>query len=140
MDLCIKGNVALVIGGSTGIGLSIASLLLEEGCTTIINSRSKENLEIASEKIKFDLTISADISKPINSLKTIEKVILEFGKLDILVFCIGSGKSVPKGEETYEEWLKVFNTNFFSATNIIKDATTFGENLRKNYMYFIYMW
>ena len=55
MDLRIKDKVALVIGGSTGIGLSIASQLLEEGCTTIINGRSKENLKIASEKIKFDL-------------------------------------------------------------------------------------
>jgi 3-oxoacyl-[acyl-carrier protein] reductase len=72
MDLCIEGKVALVSGGSRGIGLAIAEQLLREGARVVITGRSLESLElaesvlgkIAADKafaIPADMTISDDV-------------------------------------------------------------------------------
>ena len=49
------------------------------------------------------------------------------GDIDILVCNVGSGSSVPPGQETYDEWHKVFAVNFFSATNLIEASLDFLE-------------
>ena len=54
--------------------------------------------------------------------KLINHTIKKWGKLDILVCNVGSGRSVLPGNETFKEWKRIFDSNFFATTNIIETA------------------
>jgi 3-oxoacyl-[acyl-carrier protein] reductase len=58
--------------------------------------------------------------KPEQARGVVEKVLAAFGKLDVLVCNVGSGRSVPPGAETNEEWLRVFELNLWSTTNMVE--------------------
>lgn len=122
MNLNLENKVVFVTGSSRGIGLSIAKSFLCEGAKVILNGRSKKELDVAlnfcdssnANAIVADLTRASDIDN------LIKKIIDLYGQLDILVCNIGSGRSVPPGEESSEEFLRVFEINFLTASNIIQ--------------------
>lgn len=118
----LKGKTALVTGASSGIGFGIARDLSKAGCKLIINSSSKEKIYSASKKIAGSIPLHADITCPEQSKNLLEEVRLHTGCIDILVCNVGSGSSVEPGKENYIEWQKMFNVNFFSATNIIENS------------------
>lgn len=116
MKLNLKNKIALVTGSTKGIGLSIAKNLEDEGCIVIYNGRRK--FPKKSNYLKADVTKINDCKKLISDIKK------KYGKLDILVCNVGSGKSVPTGKETIKDWEKMFSLNFYSSINLIK----FAEN------------
>ena len=118
----LRGKTALITGSSKGIGLGIAKVLHQAGCQVILNGR-KENALIAAqnqlgeERCGF---IKGDVSK-IEDAKVIAQTVFDtFGPLDILVCNVGSGASVPPGEESAEEWQRVFTANLWSTTNMVE--------------------
>jgi len=121
MDLELKGKNALVTGSSKGIGFAIASQLHNEGCNITINGRNLESLENSasffSERIH---NCAADVTNKKECEKLVKDTIDHWGSLDILVCNVGTGTSVKPGNEDYEEWIKVFQNNFFSTTNVIE--------------------
>jgi len=125
----LKGKVALVTGASSGIGFGIAKSLSNQGCKVIINSKSKSKLKNASKKIQGSIPIAADLScdkaadKFVNTIKEHTKYI------DILICNIGNSSSVAPGKENYVEWKKMFDSNFYTATNVIESAK---KMIRKN--------
>ncbi len=121
MDLKIKNKIVLVTGSSRGIGKCIAAKLSEEGCKVVLNSRNKAELKKTSEEIPNSIYISGDVSKPIECKAIYKEILDTYGKLDSLICNVGSGKSVPQGQENKFEWVKSFDTNFYSATNIIEE-------------------
>ena len=121
MNLNLFGKVAFVSGSSRGIGLDIAKKLHSEGCKVAINSRNKIALEEVSKKSLYgSYAISGDLTNPEIARSVIDKVKKHFGKIDILVCNVGSGKSVSPGNENYDEWIKMINLNLLSATNIVE--------------------
>lgn len=128
MDLHLDGKTALVTGSTKGIGLAIAKRLKEEGCNVIINSRNQVDIDKLVKEYGFS-GIKADVTSQSDANILINKSIKEFGKIDIVVCNVGSGRSVSPSEETYEEWQRVFNLNLFSTTNTVKSAY---EEIRKN--------
>ncbi len=116
MKLNLKNKIALVTGSTKGIGLSIAKNLEDEGCIVISNGRRK--CPKKSNYLKADVTKINDCKKLISDIKK------KYGKLDILVCNVGSGKAVPTGKETIRDWEKMFSLNFYSSINLIK----FAEN------------
>ena len=122
MDLNLRGKVALVTGASKGIGESIARSLYSEGCRLAINGRNAVNLEKVAAELPGSLAILADVTKADQAKKMIKKVVKTLGHLDNLVCNVGSGSSVPPGEENYEEWNRVFSTNLWSTTNTVEAA------------------
>ena len=118
----LKGKTALVTGASSGIGFGIACDLSKAGCKVIINSRSKKKLEAASKKIPGSIPIHADITSPEQSKDLLKKVRLHSDNIDILVCNVGSGSSVAPGKESYKDWQKMFDINFFSTTNVIENS------------------
>ena len=125
MNLELAGKSVLISGGSRGIGLAIAKLFAQEGSSVGIVARQSEDLLKAQNEIGRVCSVYAvdvtDASACARLIKDIEKSI---GRLDVLVTCVGSGASVPPGEETAEEWLRVIALNLFSATNLISAATS----------------
>lgn len=121
MNLELHNKIALVTGSSDGIGFAIAQALQEEGCQLVLNGRDAGHLETAVTKLgKKPAAFVGDVSKPAEALALVQSVLERFGRLDILVCNVGSGKSVSAGEESYEEWQRVFGINFFSATNMVE--------------------
>ncbi len=90
MDLKLKGKVAVVTGGSQGIGKGIARALAREGCAVAIVARHKETLEAAAREIKAETGIDvgafpADMTVTEEVNRAIEAIAAAFGRIDILV-------------------------------------------------------
>ena len=113
MDLGLSGKTALVTGSGRGIGLTIDRALYTEGCNVALNSRSELSLQAIAQDGSDGLsdrssTHVADVTDPKACQALVQSVIDQWGRLDILVCNVGSGASVPPGQETPEEWQRVF--------------------------------
>src|SRR5947207_1286388 len=95
MDLKLGGKVALVTGGSLGIGKGIARVLAREGADVAICARRKDVLEAAADEIRREtgrraLAIAADLTKVDDAKNVVESAARQLGRLDILVNNAGS--------------------------------------------------
>lgn len=129
MDLNLNNKNFLVTGSTRGIGLSIAKELLIERSSVIITGRNTSTYdEIKTELSDNHCFLSADLCTDDGINKVIDHV-KSIGGLDGIVFNLGSGASVPPGQETHEEWKRVFDINFFSATTLMEKIGPFlNEN------------
>lgn len=116
------GKTALVTGSSRGIGRAIASLLHAGGCRVVLNARDAAALEMAASSLPGVLSVPGDVTHPGEAQRVVAEAVAALGKLDILVCNVGSGKSVPPGDETPEEWQRVFALNLWSTTNCVEAA------------------
>lgn len=123
MELSFTGKTALVTGASRGIGLAIATALHREGCCVALNARQLNPLQQASSQLPGSLPISGDVSCFPEAQRVMAEVIAAWGRLDILICNVGSGRSVPPGAETPEEWQRMFALNLWSTTNMVTAAT-----------------
>jgi len=121
MELELSGKIALVTGSSRGIGRAIAETLYAEGCSIVLNGRNTTDLTAAAA-LPGSLAISGDVTRPEEVQRIVAAVLAKFGRLDILVCNVGSGRSVPPGDETHEEWQRVFALNLWSTINTVEAA------------------
>lgn len=124
MNLELDGKVALITGSSSGIGLAIARQLSEEGCKVVLNGRDPERLNKARSYLPEATCVLADVRDPDACQTMVAEVLAIHGQLDILVCNVGSGASVPPGQETPSEWQRVLDINLLATTNAIWAATT----------------
>ena len=98
----LKGQVAIVTGGGTGIGLAIARRLGELGARIVIGSRNSENLEKGSAELRHagldPLCVQVDVRKPEQVDEMVERSVKHFGRVDILINN-AAGNFVCKAEE-----------------------------------------
>src|SRR5207248_1137350 len=98
----LEGKVALVTGGSRGLGLEIAEGLCEAGARVAITGRRRRWLDPAAQQLAergFDvLAIEADVAAPEGVQRTVEATVERFGGLDILVNNAGMGWGAPSLE------------------------------------------
>ena len=106
----LKNAVALVTGGSAGIGYSIAKTLAESGARVAITGRDKARLEKAAKELGA-LGIQADVSKEADVERTYSEVLAKFGDLDILVNNAGVEKGADFWDVTEEDYDKVLDVN-----------------------------
>ena len=97
MDLGLNGKVAIITGGSEGIGKAAARSLAAEGTNVIIFARRQERLDKASKEIldatgSKITTIAGDVTKPSDIEGAVQKAIDLFGKIDILVNNAGTNR------------------------------------------------
>ena len=120
MDLGLKGKVAIITGGSEGIGKAAAKSLAAEGANVIIFARRQERLDNASKEI-LDATganittVSGDVTKPKDIEGAVQKAIDLFGKIDILVNNAGTASSNPFDEVDDAEWAADLDLKLFGA-------------------------
>ena len=122
MELELAGKTALVTGSSRGIGLAIAQALHAEGCRLALNGRDAKRLAEAAEKFPGCAVVPGDVSRSNDAVQVVAGAVAALGRLDILVCNVGSGRSVPPGAETFEEWQRVFAQNLWSTTNVVEAA------------------
>jgi 3-oxoacyl-[acyl-carrier protein] reductase len=122
MQLNLSGRAALVTGSSRGIGLAIAEALHGEGCRVALNSRNPEELAEVAGRLPGAIGVAGDLTESTEAKRVVSEVLSSFGELDVVVCNVGSGQSVLPGDETPEEWQRVFGLNLWSATNAVAAA------------------
>ena len=89
MSASLEGKVALITGGSQGIGRVVASALAQKGMNLILAARSADKLEAAAEEIRKTgvrvLTVPTDVSKRADLERLVAAAVAEFGGIDVLV-------------------------------------------------------
>lgn len=129
-----KGQVAVVTGAASGLGLAISLKLLSEGATVALLDINKDGLEAGYKKFKNkSRAFPIDITQESLVNATIKAVVEEFGKIDILINSAGiSGETnVASHEVDSENIHKVFEVNFMSSFSITK--AVLPHMLRTNY-------
>jgi NAD(P)-dependent dehydrogenase (short-subunit alcohol dehydrogenase family) len=112
MSKKLDGKVALITGGSSGIGLATAERFVAEGAHVYITGRRRAELEAAVRKIGRNVTaVQADISNPADVDRLYAQIKQEKGKLDTIFANAGSGNFMPLGAITEEHFNDTFNTN-----------------------------
>ena len=120
MDLGLKGRVAIIGGGSKGLGLACALSLAQEGANVVICSRSAENLDAAGREIRSAtsaevLTVPGDLSQLEDIQGLFRMTVEHFGRLDIVVGNSGgppAGRAVDTSEEIWEQSIQMALTFF----------------------------
>jgi NAD(P)-dependent dehydrogenase (short-subunit alcohol dehydrogenase family) len=113
--LDLTGKIALVTGGSRGLGLQIAEALGEMGAKLAITARKPDELEEAREHLARQqieaLTLSCDLSDPKAIEPMVSKLLDHHGKVDVLVNNAGATWGAPAEDHPLEAWQKLVNLN-----------------------------
>ena len=111
----LTGQVALVTGGSRGLGLQMAHALGEAGARIMLSSRKAEDLEVAVAELKkagIDAQhIAADCAKEEDIRRLAEETVARMGPIDILINNAGASWGAPAEEHPIAAWDKVMNLN-----------------------------
>jgi NAD(P)-dependent dehydrogenase (short-subunit alcohol dehydrogenase family) len=114
----LKGQVALVTGGSRGLGLQMAEALGEAGAKLMLTARKAAELEEAAAHLSargIDARwIAADASKPEDVQRVVDETMQRVGRIDILVNNAGATWGAPAEDYPLEAWDKVMNLNIRS--------------------------
>ena len=108
----LEGKVALVTGGSSGIGLATAKRFVAEGAYVFITGRRQTELDAAVKEIGENVTgVQSDVSNLADLDRLFATIEQEQGHLDVVFANAGGGQFAPLGAITEEHFDKTFNTN-----------------------------
>ncbi len=128
--LDLDGKVAVVIGGTSGIGLAIAMGLADAGADVVASSRRQSEVDAASAQIEAkgrkSMQVTSDVSDRASIEHLLAKSLARFGKVDILVNCAGRTKRTPTLDVSEEEWGGIIDTNL---TGILRSCQIFGRHM-----------
>src|ERR1700722_17888509 len=107
----LQGKVAVITGGTSGIGFATAKLFVEEGAYVFITGRRQQELNEAVEAIGSNVTgVQGDVCK-LDDLDRLYETVKAKGRIDIIFANVGAAGGVPLGEVTEEFYDNIFNTN-----------------------------
>lgn len=125
----LKDKVAIITGGSRGIGFATADAFLREGAKVILTASSQESADAAAEKLKekYPDSIIAGISPNLAKLSSVREAFIEatskYGCVDILVNNAGLSESTPFTEYTEEDFDRVMDLNVKGVFNATRAAS-----------------
>lgn len=106
----MTNKVALVVGGTAGIGLATALAFKKNGCQTIIAGRNRQTGEAVAETHGLEY-ISCDVSEPTSPTALVQALLASHGRLDYAFNNAGwEGPAVPTAEITESDWQQMLNT------------------------------
>jgi NAD(P)-dependent dehydrogenase (short-subunit alcohol dehydrogenase family) len=111
----LSGRVAIITGGSIGLGRQMAEGLAEMGANLVLCARKKERCEQAAEELKRlgvkTLALACDVKNPDQIREVVQRAISQFGRIDVLINNAGTSWGAPVEEMRLEHWNKVIETN-----------------------------
>ena len=126
----LNDKVAVVIGGTSGIGRAIANGLAEAGADVIPTSRRLEQVEEAAREIEArgrrTLRLTSDVSTRASLQQLLDAAVGAFGKVDILVNSAGRTMRGPTIDFTEEDWNSILDTNL---TGTLRACQVFGRHM-----------
>jgi NAD(P)-dependent dehydrogenase (short-subunit alcohol dehydrogenase family) len=113
--LPLAGRVAVVTGGTSGIGLALIRGLAEAGADVVPVSRKREQVDAAAAEVESRgrraVRVSADVNDRASLESAVQQILAELDHIDILVNCAGITKRTPTLHVTDEEWRSIIDTN-----------------------------
>jgi len=126
----LNGRVAVVIGGTSGIGRAIGHGLAEAGADVIPTSRGKDRVDAAAREIedrgRRTLRLVSDVSDRISLEHLLDETVRVFGKVDILVNSAGRTKRAPTVDFVEHDWHEIVDTNL---TGTLRACQVFGRHM-----------
>lgn len=113
----LKGKVAIVTGGTNGIGKATVQLFLEEGAQVVIADVDNQGESLAAQlttEVSNCVFIQTDVTNETEVKALVDKTVSRFGKLDIMFANAGIGESAMIHEMTLSDWQKVIDVNLTS--------------------------
>jgi NAD(P)-dependent dehydrogenase (short-subunit alcohol dehydrogenase family) len=128
----LTGRVAVVMGGTTGLGHAISMGLAEAGADVVASSRRVEQVNAVTSEIEAlgrrSMRIRSDVLDRASVQALHDAVLKQFGKVDILVNAAGVTHKAPTLEESEAEWSRVIETNL---TGTLRPCQIFGATMVK---------
>jgi NAD(P)-dependent dehydrogenase (short-subunit alcohol dehydrogenase family) len=126
----LNGKVAVVVGGTSGIGRAIAHGFAEAGADVIPTSRREEQVEAAAREIegfgRRSLRVASDVSDRASLERVLSEALQSFGKVDILVNSAGRTKRAPTIDFSEDDWNSIIDTNL---TGTLRACQVFGRHM-----------
>jgi NAD(P)-dependent dehydrogenase (short-subunit alcohol dehydrogenase family) len=111
----LTGRVAIITGGSIGLGRQMAEGLAEMGADVVLCARKEERCHQAAEELQQlgvkAIAISCDVKNPDSIQQMVEATVSQFGRIDVLINNAGISWGAPVEEMRLEDWNKVIETN-----------------------------
>jgi NAD(P)-dependent dehydrogenase (short-subunit alcohol dehydrogenase family) len=128
----LSGRVAVVVGGTSGIGRAIALGLADAGADVVVTGRRAANIDTVAIEIEVrgrrSLRVPADVADRAG-LERVKNGCLEaLGRLDIMVYAAGTTKRVPTLQMDEADWQRIMDTNI---TGMFRACKVFGEHMVK---------
>ena len=119
----LSGKIALVTGGSRGIGFAIAKILSKNGAQVIITANNQDRLEQAISEITNTTYIQANIRNTEEVQRVVKDIIKKYGRLDILVNNAGIFPKIKKLHEIDDdEWEEVLDVNLTGSFRFCREC------------------
>ena len=134
MDMQLENRKVFVTASSAGIGKAIAEVFLQEGALVCINGRNKQKLiclelglqeQYGKERV---LSVSGDMSEEAAIINACQYIQRQWGKIDILIGNLGTGKPVTEKKLDIVEWQHMMDKNLFSCVRLLENAETILQN------------
>ncbi len=128
--LSLEGRTAVVVGGTSGIGLALALGFADAGADVVATSRRQEQVDAAAAQIeargKKSVRVTSDVGDRASLEALLESTLKEFGKVDILVNCAGKTKRAPTLDFPEDIWRDIIETNL---TGTLRGCQIFGSHM-----------
>jgi len=128
--LSLVGRTAVVLGGTSGIGLALSKGLADAGADVIATSRRREQVEQAAAEVEArgrrTLRVPVDVMERASLQELLKQVLDDFGKVDVLVNCAGRTKRVSTLEMSDEDWDAILDTNL---TGTLRGCQVFARHM-----------
>ncbi|HTC43363.1 MAG TPA: SDR family oxidoreductase [Candidatus Acidoferrales bacterium] len=126
----LQGRVAVVVGGTSGIGLTIGLGLADAGADVVPSGRRADLVDSAAKEVESvgrrSLRHCSDVRDRASLEKLLNATVKEFGKVDILVYAAGRTKRTPFLEVEEREWNDIMDTNLTGAYRV---SQIFGRHM-----------
>jgi NAD(P)-dependent dehydrogenase (short-subunit alcohol dehydrogenase family) len=126
----LTGRVAVVVGGTSGIGRALALGLAHAGADVLATGRRAQEVESVAGEIEAlgrkSLRVTADVRARASLEGLLERALGAFDKVDILVNCAGKTKRTPVLDVSEEEWADILDTNL---TGTLRSCQVFGRHM-----------
>jgi NAD(P)-dependent dehydrogenase (short-subunit alcohol dehydrogenase family) len=128
--LSLEGKIAVVTGGTSGIGRALSLGLADAGADVIASARRQQQVEDTANEIESrgrkTLRLASDVCDRGSLEKLLATVLEQFGKVDILINCAGRIKRTPTLTMPEEEWAAIIDTNL---TGTLRACQVFGKHM-----------
>ncbi len=126
----LTGKTAVVVGGTSGIGLALSIGLADAGANVVASSRRQEQVNEAADRIEAagakTLRVASSVSERASLQNLHDEVVKSFGQVDILVNCAGKTKREPTLTLSEETWNDIMDTN---VTGTLRACQVFGKSM-----------
>jgi NAD(P)-dependent dehydrogenase (short-subunit alcohol dehydrogenase family) len=126
--LSLTGRTAVVLGGTSGIGRTLALGLAQAGADVVVSARRQNLVDAVASEIEAEgrktLRVASDVGDRASLETLLKETIAAFKKVDVLVNCAGITKRMPSLDITEKDWNSILDTNL---TGTLRACQVFGR-------------